>query len=463
MVPKSSSMGYKFYGKGGRIYLALLLLLPMQKGTLGEVTEIAKMGNSPAKSSELATTTLQSIKSFSREQCSSSVRGAKEVIGIAPDLCNKEASSPKSNQSLTGYQPSIDHPTIFKDQRQDTPNRLRDLSLPSILASNLSFSTTTVRGNTPQGDEPVIEKSGNTVERAHPITPRDIHDKKCSIKQYIKLLLPLKTRVNGEEAEPLILKTHQLRSERREKKMYAPLSYSEERHALNYSARFDKQLNNMTSVSGGINRMITVLSSPVSTPRKSTSVSHSYHSSAQAKKAVVPKLDISNSSFETMGNSQVVQHAVESKSARNLPKDRLALSNLSDTKGALTARSVRPSALGSSSNISTYIDRENIIELIRIYDSTRQILHNDLAAKKARISELRNGVERSIKISVMRNLPNYCPTGFQCILRLPCCHYTFQNKERRLVGEFCQLCHVETRGTVLINVADCYGADAYAT
>lgn len=127
------------------------------------------------------------------------------------------------------------------------------------------------------------------------------------------MLLPLKTRVNGEEAEPLILKTHQLRSERREKKMYAPLSYSEERHALNYSARFDKQLNNMTSVSGGINRMITVLSSPVSTPRKSTSVSHSYHSSAQAKKAVVPKLDISNSSFETMGNSQVVQHAVESK------------------------------------------------------------------------------------------------------------------------------------------------------
>lgn len=434
----------------------------MQKGTLGEVIESTKIGSSPAKSSDSAITTLQSIKSFSRERCSPSAHEAKESIGIIPDVCNKEASSPKSNQSLASYQPSIDHLTIFKDQRRDTPNRLRGLSLPSILASNLSFSTTTAQSSTSQGDESVVEKPGNTVERAHPVTPRDIHDKKCSIKQYIKLLLPLKARVNGDEAEPLILKTHQLRSERREKKMYAPLSYSEERHALNYSARFNKQLNNATGVSGGINRMITILSSPASTPRKSTSVSHSYQSSAQVKKAIVPKLDISNGSFETTGNSQIAQHVVESKSARSLPKDRLALSNLSDTKSVLTARSVRPLAICNSSNISAYIDRENIIELIRIYDSTRQILHNDLVAKKARISELRNGVERSIKISVLRNLPNYCPTGFQCILRLPCCHYTFQNNERRLVGEFCQLCHVETRSTVLINIADCYGTDAYA-
>ncbi|KWX15331.1 DNA-dependent RNA polymerase beta' subunit/160 kD subunit [Giardia duodenalis assemblage B] len=430
----------------------------MQNEKPGDATDGIKLKGSSIESASPASVALRSIKPFSRARRPSLAKDTDDNL----ELCTKEASSPKCAQPISECQPNIDRLTIFKDQRRDTPNRLRGLSLPSILASNLSFSAANADNLTSQVIESAPEKPTNTAGKAHPTTPRDIHDKKCSIKQYIKMLLPLKTRVNGEETEPPILKTHQLRSERREKKMYAPLSYSEERHALNYSARFDKQLNNVTSVSGGINRMITVLSSPASTPRKSTSVSSSHQSSSQAKKTIVPKLGISTDSIEGIDGPQTNQYAGESKSARGFPKERLTLSNESDMRGALTARSTNPSTIGNGSTISKYIDRENIIELIRIYDSTRQILHNDLAVKKARINELRNGIERSIKISVMRNLPNYCPAGFQCILRLPCCHYTFQDKERRLIGEFCQLCHVETRATVLVNILDCYGSGAYA-
>lgn len=416
-----------------------------------ENTNSIKQGSFSIEPLDSRTVQPQSIKSFSRVKYQSSLLENKEPINETPKLDNKEASSPLCSQVLSGCQPSVDHLTIFKDQRRDTPNRLHGFSLPSILASSLSYST-------PRTED---QKPTNNAAKAQPTTPRDIHDRKCSIKQYIQLLLPLKARANGEETEPPILKTHQLRSERREKKMYAPLSYTEEKHALNYSARFDKQLNNATSVSGGIKKMIIGLSSPAVTPRKSTSVSYGTQSSTQIKKAVVPKLGISNGSFDTADVSQTSQRVAESMSARGTKKDRLLLSNLSNTRGALTERSMRPATICNNSSISNYIDRENLIELIRIYDSTRQILHNDLAVKRTRITELQNGIERSIKISVMRNFPNYCPAGFQCILLLPCCHYTFQDRERRLIGEFCRLCHVETRATVLINVIDCYGDDAY--
>lgn len=436
----------------------------MQKEKPGEIASVIKPESFSIESPDPGMVQAQSIKSFSRAKYQPFSYENKDSTTATPELHNKDASSPQYDQPLSGYQPSIDHLTIFKDQRRDTPSRLRGFSLPSILASSLSYKTLSVGDPKPQVNESSIqEKLANTTDKAQPTTPRDIHDKKCSIKQYIKLLLPLKARPNGEEAEPPILKTHQLRSERREKKMYAPLSYSEEKHALKYSARFDKQLNNATSVSGGIDKMITGLSSPASTPRKSISMSHGNQPSTQIKRVAVPKLGISNSSFEALGASQVQQYVTESMSARGTQKDRLALSNLHNTRGALTARSTRSSAIGNSSSISTYINRENIIELIRIYDSTRQILHNDLAVKETRINELRNGIERSVKISVMRNLPNYCPAGFQCILRLPCCHYIFQDKERRLIGEFCHMCHVETRSTILINVIDCYGSEAYAT